>query len=107
MVPDNQQQLHHTFFGFYIYWGNTLYYPNRYKTQQKCDETAADCLGALKFISDWFVTRKMLEQFHDALLANDHILFFLMKSLVKSSFLLMKWVLLVYVDLDKVNLDNE
>ena len=30
-----------------------------------------------------------------------------MKSLVKSSFLLMKWVLLVYVDLDKVNLDNE
>ena len=30
-----------------------------------------------------------------------------MKSLVKSSFLLMIWVLLVYVDLDKVNFGNE
>ena len=53
MLPVNQQQFHHTFVGFYIYWGNTMYYPNRYKTQKKCDEAAADCLGPSKFISDW------------------------------------------------------
>ena len=27
-----------------------------------CDEDFDDCLAALKFISDWFVTIKMLEK---------------------------------------------
>ena len=35
-----------------------------------------DCLAALKFICDWFVTSKMLEKFHDALLTNDNLLFY-------------------------------
>ena len=53
-----------------------IYCPNRYKTQKTCDEAADDCLGALKLFPDWFVTSKMLENVHDALLANDDILFF-------------------------------
>ena len=41
-----------------------------------CDETVDDCLAELKIIPDWFVPSKMLEKFHDALPANDDILFF-------------------------------
>ena len=41
-----------------------------------CDETVDECLAALKFISDWFVTSKVLENFHDALNANDDIFIF-------------------------------
>ena len=59
--------------------------PGRYETQKMCspkkmkpkkDEAVDDCLAALTFFPDWFVTSKMLEKFHDALLTNDDILFF-------------------------------
>ena len=53
------------------------------------DEAVDDCLAALIFISDWFVTSKMLEKFHDNLLANDEISF-LKKMLVKQHFSVMK-----------------
>ena len=39
-----------------------------------CDEAFDDCLAALKFIPDWFVTSRMLEKFHNALFSNDDIL---------------------------------
>ena len=26
-----------------------------------CDKAVDDCLAALKFVSDWFVTRKMIK----------------------------------------------
>ena len=41
-----------------------------------CDEVVEDCLAALRFIHNWFVTSKMLEKFHDVLLANDDTLLF-------------------------------
>ena len=47
------------------------------------DEAVDDYLAALTFIPDWFVTSKMLEKFHNALLHNDGIPF-LMKILIKS-----------------------
>ena len=53
-----------------------VYYPDRYKTQRICNEVVDDCLAALKFINDWYVTSKMLGKFHDALLADNDILFF-------------------------------
>ena len=53
-----------------------------------------DCLAALKFIPDWFPTSKMIEKFHNSLLADEDI-HFLMKILVKSHFMLMKWVFFV------------
>ena len=40
-----------------------------------CDEAVDDCLAVLTFISDLFVTGKMLEKFHNVLLDNDDILF--------------------------------
>ena len=53
-----------------------IYCPYRYKTPDMCNEDVDDFMAALKFISDWFVTSKMLKKFHDALLARDDILFF-------------------------------
>ena len=66
-------------------------YPDRYKTQRMCDETADDCLAALKFIPDWFVTRKMLKMVQDALNSNDDILFF-DEDFSKVTFFAIKWV---------------
>ena len=44
-------------------------------------------MAVLKSIPDWFVTSKMFERFHDTSLAAD----------VKSHFLLINWVFLVYI----------
>ena len=37
------------------------YVPDQYKTQQMCDKAVDDCLAALKFVPDWFVTSKMVK----------------------------------------------
>ena len=37
------------------------YVPDQYKTQQICDKAVDDCLAALKFVPDWFVTSKMVK----------------------------------------------
>ena len=39
------------------------------------DEAVDDCLTALKFVPNCFVTKKMLKQLYDALFANDDIIF--------------------------------
>ena len=59
----------------------------------------------IKFIPDWFVTNKVLEKFHDALLACDNILFF-DKDLSKVTCFANEVGILV-VDLDKINLDDD
>ena len=53
-----------------------VYCPGKYKTQRMCDEAVYDCLAALKFILDWFVTSKMVKKFLTALYADDIILYF-------------------------------
>ena len=53
-----------------------VYCPDKCKTQRMCDEAVDDFLAALKFVPDWCVTSKMIENFDNALLANDDILFF-------------------------------
>ena len=65
-----------------------IYCPDRYETQQMCNEAVDNCLRALKFIPEWFVTSKIPETFHDALFSND-------EDFSKFTFLLMKLVLLV------------
>ena len=40
-----------------------------------CDQAVDDCLAALKFIRDWFVTTIMLEKYHYTLLVDDDTLF--------------------------------
>ena len=50
------------------------------KPKKICNEAVDDCVEALKFISDWFVTMKMLEMFHEMLEifhhTNDEIIIF-------------------------------
>ena len=53
-----------------------VYCPDRYKTQKMCDEAVDDCLAALKFIPDWFVTSKMIKKLLSALYADDNIFHF-------------------------------
>ena len=69
-----------------------------------CDEAVDDCLAALKFIPDGFVTSKMLEKFYNALHANDDILFY-NKDFDKVTFITNQKHVLA-VDLDKINIEN-
>ena len=73
--------------------------------QKMCDEAVDDCLAALKFIPDLFVTSKMLEKFHGALLANEDTLCFY-EDFRKVTFLGNN-ISILDVDLDKINLDND
>ena len=82
-----------------------IYCPNRYKTQKMSNEAVDDCLGALKFIPDWSVTSKMLENLHNALLTNDDILFY-DEDFSKVTFFANKMGILG-VDFDKINLDDD
>ena len=52
------------------------YCHDRYKTQEMCDEAVDDCLSALKFVPDWFLTAKMIKKLHETLFTNDDVLFF-------------------------------
>ena len=61
-----------------------------------CGEAADDSLAALKIIPDWFITSKMIKKLYSAFRADDGLLF-LMKVLVMSRFVVMKWVFLVKI----------
>ena len=78
------------------------YCPDRYKTQTMHDEFADNCLSALKFVSELLVTDKMTSfmRFNSLMMTYS----FLMKILVTSLFLLMKWVFIVCVDHDEIKL---
>ena len=45
-----------------------------------CDKAVDDCLAVIKLIHDGFGTRKMPKAFHNALKANDDMLFFWWRS---------------------------
>ena len=82
-----------------------MYCLDRYKSQEMCYEAVDNFLVALKFIPDWFVTNKVLEKFHGALLACDDILFF-DEDLSKVTCFANEVGVLV-IDLDKINLDDD
>ena len=82
-----------------------IYCPDKYITQEICDEAVGDCRVPLKFVPDWLVKCKMLKKFHDALNANDDILFF-DEDFSKVSFSANQMGILD-VDLDKINLDDD
>ena len=82
-----------------------VYCPDIYKTQRMCDQTIDDCLAALNFISNQFVTSKMLRKFDKVLLAADKILVF-NEDFNKVTFIANQRHILA-VDLDKINLDND
>ena len=71
-----------------------VYCPDKYKVQKIHDECIDGCMEALKFISDWFVKSKMMKKL--LLLYTQMIIYsVLMKILLPSSFLVMKWEFLV------------
>ena len=78
--------------------------PDQCKTQQMCDEAVDDCLAALKFVPDGFVTRKKLENLDNALQANDDILFN-NKDFNKITFNACQRHIFA-ADLDKIKFDN-
>ena len=41
-----------------------------------CDKAVDDCLAALKFIPDWFVTSKIIKKLYTDLYADNGLLFF-------------------------------
>ena len=41
-----------------------------------CDKAVDDCLPALKFVPDWFVTSKMIKKVFTALHADENIVYF-------------------------------
>ena len=53
-----------------------VYCSDKYESQKMRDDVVDDCVAALKFIPDWFVTNKILEKNDNALYANDDILFY-------------------------------
>ena len=59
-----------------------------------CDKAVEDFLAALKLIPDWFVTSKMIKKLSTDLYQME-INSILMKILVTSYFLVMKWVFLI------------
>ena len=53
-----------------------VYFPDKYKTQIMFYKAVDDCLVALKFIPDWFVTSKIIKRLLTALYSVDNILYF-------------------------------
>ena len=61
-------------------------------------------MSALKFVPDWFVTSKMLEKFHDALLTNDDIPFNEDNVTFNKITFFANEICIFSLDLDKINL---
>ena len=49
---------------------------DKYETQEMCNKAVADFLPGLKFVSDWFVTSKMIKELLTALYVDKNILYF-------------------------------
>ena len=76
---------------------------DRYQTHKKCEIAVDEFLPALKFISNYFVTRKLNKKLHTDLFADDSILFFDEDSgnVIFSS----DEMAILSIDLNNINLD--
>ena len=81
------------------------YVPDEYKTQQIVDKADDDCLTALIFLHDWFVTSIMIKNFL-LICTVMKIYATLMKILPVLYFPVMKYVFLIIIDLNDINLDD-
>ena len=59
-----------------------------------CDKAVADCLAAMKFVPDWFVTSKMIKILFTALYTDENIFCFNEDS-IDAYLCVMEWVFLV------------
>ena len=69
-----------------------------------CDKAVDDCLAALKFVPDWFVTSKMIEKLFTALYSDENILY-LNEDSGNVTFCFNERGILS-VNLNKINLDD-
>ena len=80
------------------------YVPDQYTSKKRCDEDADDCLPALKFVLDWFVTTKMIKKIFTALYADQNILFFDEDS--GNLKFICNGIGFLNIDLNSIDLDN-
>ena len=81
-----------------------VYCPDKYKTQRMYDEAVDDSLAALKLVSNFFVTSKMIKKLFSALCTDENILYFNEDSgNVVFSYNEMG---IHNIDLNNINLDN-
>ena len=80
------------------------YIPDKYKTRQMWDEAVDDCLTALKFVPNWFVTSKTVKILFTAFYTDENILYF--NEDFSNVIFTCKGVGIVYIDLNNINLDN-
>ena len=59
-----------------LYPSFKVYHPYKCITQEICDEAVDDSLAALKLISDWSVTSKMIKKLFTGQYADENILYF-------------------------------
>ena len=70
------------------------YYFDRHKNQQMCGKAVQTFLPALKLVSDWFDTNKMLKIIAGVVLSSDDIVF--VKKDSNNITFLCKWILMLY-----------
>ena len=80
------------------------YVPDQYKTRQMWDEAVDDCLTALKFVPNWFVTSKTVKIFFTAFYTDENILYF--NEDFSNVIFTCTGMGIVYIDLNNINLDN-
>ena len=80
------------------------YVPDQYKTQEMCNKAIDDFLSALKFVSDWFLTSKMIKELFTALYADEDILYFNEDS--RNVVFFCNEMHILNIDLNSINLDD-
>ena len=80
------------------------YVPDQHKSQQMCYKAVDDCLAALKFVPNWFVTSKMIKIVFTALYTDENILYFNkdFSNVVFNS----NGMGILNIDLSNINCDN-
>ena len=69
-----------------------------------CDKVVDDCLAALKFVPDWFVTSKMIKILFTSLYADENILYFNEDS--GNVIFICKGMDILNIVLNNINLDD-
>ena len=71
-----------------------------------CDEAVDDCLAALKFVPDWFVTGKIIKILFTAFYADENILYFNEDSGNVVMEFTCNGMGILNIDLNNINLDD-
>ena len=79
-------------------------YHDRYKTQEIYDKAVDSYLPTLKFVSDWFVTSKMVQKLDNAVFSNDNLVIGDIDSDIITFF--SNYINLNSINLSNINLDD-